>query len=176
MHTYAVSQPIQEAKENKDNLAVIWLNIANAYGPMPHKLVETMLPKYHMPTKLQNLLQHDFESFKMRFTVGECTTRCQLLEVGIFTGCTISEILFTVPLNLLLKSAEVASRGPCTASGVQQPPIIAFMTITSRSIVECRWMLEDLEKLVSWARMEFKSAIIQKSGPRERQSLEFKLS
>ena len=57
-HTYVVSQLMQEAKEN-------WLNIANAYGSMSHRLVQTMLQKYHMPPRVQNVLQHYFESFKM---------------------------------------------------------------------------------------------------------------
>ena len=45
------------------------------------------------------------------------------------------------------------------ASGIRQPPTRAFMddmTITAKSVVECRWMLEDLERLISWARMKFK--------------------
>ena len=104
-----------------------------------------MLQKYHMPTKVQNLLHHYFESFEMRFVAGEYTTDWQRLEVGIVTGCTNSIILFTAAMNLPVKSAEVASRGSCTACRVQKPPTRAFMdemTITARSIMECRWMLE----------------------------------
>ena len=51
----------------------------------------------------------------------------------------MSVILFRAAMNLLVKSAEVVSRGSSTASGVQQPFTRAFMDnmiITSRSIVE----------------------------------------
>ena len=42
-HTEVVSQLIQEAHEGKGDLAVLWLDLANAYGSIPHKLVETLL-------------------------------------------------------------------------------------------------------------------------------------
>ena len=69
-----MTQVVQEAKENKGDLAVLWLDLVNAYGSMPHKLVELTLQKYHVPEKIQGLLKHYFDHFKMRFTVGDYTT------------------------------------------------------------------------------------------------------
>ena len=49
------------------------------------------------------------------------------------------------------------------------------MTITAKSIVEGRWMLEDLEKLFTWARMRFKPtksrSLVIKKGKLEKNSL-----
>jgi hypothetical protein len=64
-------------------------------------------------------------------------------------------------MNLIVKLAETASRGPKMAAGVNQPTTRAFMddlTITAKTVIEGRWMLEDPEKLVLWARMKFKPA------------------
>ena len=36
-HTSVLSQIIKEAIKNKGDLAVIWLDLANAYGTLPHK-------------------------------------------------------------------------------------------------------------------------------------------
>ena len=36
-HTAVLSQMIREAKAEKKNLVVTWLDIANAYGSIPHK-------------------------------------------------------------------------------------------------------------------------------------------
>ena len=94
----------------------------------------------------------------MRFTVEEFTN-WQDLEIGIVTGCTISVIVFAAAANLLVKAAEKKSRGPVLKSGSKHSPTRVFMddmTITAKSIVEGRWMLEDLEKLFTWARMKFK--------------------
>lgn len=39
----AVTQPLWEAKESKGDLVVLLLDLANAYGPIPHKVVEETL-------------------------------------------------------------------------------------------------------------------------------------
>ncbi|CAC5385086.1 unnamed protein product [Mytilus coruscus] len=97
------------------------------------------------------MLQHYFDNFIMRFTVADYTTAWQRLEVGIVTGCTISVVLFSAAMNMLVKSAEKMSRGPVMSSGVSQPPTRAFMddmTITAKSVLEGKWMLQDLGELV----------------------------
>ncbi|XP_053391239.1 uncharacterized protein LOC128554051 [Mercenaria mercenaria] len=160
-HTSVLTQLTKEAKATKGDLTVLWLDIANAYGTVPHKLVDLTLKKYHVPEKFRNLLWHCFDNFKMRFTVADYTTSWRRLEVGIVTGCTISVILFSVAMNLLVKTAGKMSRGPITISGIRQPPTRAFMhdmTITAKSVPEGRWMLEDLGRLISWSRMKFKPA------------------
>lgn len=40
-HTEVVTQLLREAREGKGDLAVLWLDLANAYGSIPHRLVET---------------------------------------------------------------------------------------------------------------------------------------
>ncbi|KAL7833617.1 hypothetical protein AOLI_G00285770 [Acnodon oligacanthus] len=42
-HTGVVTQLIREARENKGDLVVLWLDLTNAYGSIPHKLVEEAL-------------------------------------------------------------------------------------------------------------------------------------
>lgn len=42
-HTGVVMQLIREAREGKEDLTVLWLNLANAYSCIPHKLVELAL-------------------------------------------------------------------------------------------------------------------------------------
>ena len=170
-HTSAVSQQIQEAKENHGDLAILWLDLANAYGSIPHKLVELTLKKYHIPQNVQHLLKQYFDGFYLRFTTRDFTTNWQRLEVGIVTGCTISVILFSGAMNLLMKSVEKYTRGPMSRTGISQPPTRGFMddmTITCKTVVEARWTLEKLGEMITWARMKFKPAksrsLVLKSG------------
>ncbi|KAL7891878.1 hypothetical protein AOLI_G00013540 [Acnodon oligacanthus] len=50
-HTDVVTQLIREARENKGDLVVLWLDLTNAYGSIPHKLVGEALRRYHIPDK-----------------------------------------------------------------------------------------------------------------------------
>ncbi|XP_028292553.1 uncharacterized protein LOC114455485 [Gouania willdenowi] len=160
-HTGVVTQLIREARENKGDLAVLWLDLANAYGSIPHKLVEEALNRHHVPKKVKDLILDYYSNFSLRVSSGSTTSDWHKLGKGIITGCTISVILFALSMNMLVKSAEVQCRGPLSKSGVRQPPIRAFMddlTVTTTSVPGCRWILSGLEELISWARMSFKPA------------------
>ncbi|XP_063080140.1 uncharacterized protein LOC134470047 [Engraulis encrasicolus] len=158
-HTGVVTQLIREARESRGDLAVLWLDLANAYGSIPHKLVELSLCKYHVPEKVRHLILDYYDHFSLRVSSGATTSDWHRLEKGIITGCTISVSLFALAMNMLVKSAEVECRGPLSRSGTRQPPIRAFMddlTVTTTSVPGCRWLLQGLDRLISWARMSFK--------------------
>ena len=42
-HTSMVWSALKEAKPTRSRLAMLWLNLANAYGTFPHKLIEFAL-------------------------------------------------------------------------------------------------------------------------------------
>ncbi|XP_067280778.1 uncharacterized protein [Pseudorasbora parva] len=160
-HTGVVTQLIREARENKGDLVVLWLDLTNAYGSIPHKLVEEALGRHHIPDKFRDLVLDYYGSFSLRVSAGSTTSDWHRLEKGIITGCTISVILFALAMNMLVKSAEVQCRGPLTKSGIRQPPIRAFMDdlmVTTPHEPGGRWILKGLEEMTSWARMCFKPA------------------
>ena len=51
-HTGVVIQILAEARESRDDLGVLWLDLANAYRSIPHKLVEEALKRHHVPEKI----------------------------------------------------------------------------------------------------------------------------
>lgn len=59
-------------------------------------------------------------------------------------------------MNLLVKSADKMSRGPWMRAGIRQPPMRAVMddiTISTKTAIEAKWTLKEIEELISWARM-----------------------
>lgn len=110
-HTGVVTQLIQEAGEGKGDLAVLWLDLANAYGSIPHKLVETLLDQHHVSGKIRDISLDYYSCFSLRLTSGTITSAFHRLQKGIITGCTISLILFAVVMNMLCRAHEQISRG-----------------------------------------------------------------
>lgn len=101
--TAVVTQLIRETREGDGDLAVLWLDLANAYGSIPYKLVETSLIRHHVPDKI---ILNYYNCFSVRVTSGSVTSAFHRMEKGIITGCTISVILFTLARNMLVQSAE----------------------------------------------------------------------
>ncbi|XP_026059304.1 uncharacterized protein LOC113043970 [Carassius auratus] len=159
-HTGILNQLNSEAKGSKGNLTVVWLDLAYAYGSIPHGLINTAMEHYHIPYLTRGIITSYFGGFKLWFKTAHFTTQWQDLEKGIVTGCTISPILFVMGMNLLITAAEKEYRGPSMESGIRQPPIRVFMddlTITTSTHVQARWILKALEDGVTWARMKFKT-------------------
>ena len=46
------------AKADKYDLVVIWLDLANAYGAVPHRLIHFSVEFFHVPEKLRGPWQH----------------------------------------------------------------------------------------------------------------------
>jgi len=126
-HTSVITQITKEAQENNGDIVVIWLDLANAYGSVPHQLIQNTLHLYHVPVRFRQMLQHYFNGFTLKFSTRDITTDWHRLEICIVTGCTISVVLFSTAMNLIVKSAEKTSRGLNMASGTIQSPTREFM-------------------------------------------------
>ena len=157
-HNSMITKLLQDAKVKRGNITLIWLDLANAYGSVPHELVMLALERYYVPAKLINIIKSYFEKLKFRFTTTDFTTNWQRLEKGIITGCTVSVIVFLAAMNIMIKTAEKECKGP-KVNEIQQKPIKAFMddlTINTVQPQGARWILSKLNELTAWARMSFK--------------------
>ena len=158
-HSTMIWEAIQRAKSEKLNLDVVWLDLANAYGSVPHQMIQLALRMHHVPDNIREMLNDYFNGFRMRFSTNSCTTEWINLEVGIAMGCTISPILFVLAMEVILKAAEGSASPADLGGGCQMPPLKAFMddtTILCSKEEETRLMLKRLDDLMAWCRMSFK--------------------
>ena len=159
-HASAIWSIIKRAKSEGKYLDVVWLDLANAYGSVPHQLIATSLEFFHVPQKVRSLLKTYYDSFVMRFSVSGYTTSWQPLEMGIPMGCSISPLLFVLAMEMVLRGAEDAGEGVALAPNQVIPPMRAYMddvTILSEDEANTKAVLNRLQELIGWARMKFKA-------------------
>ena len=65
---------IQTAKREKSDLHVVWLDLENAYGSVPHQLITFALEFFHIPICIQSLVSNYFSSLQVCYTTQEATT------------------------------------------------------------------------------------------------------
>ena len=110
-HTSMIWHTIQESKKLRRDLGVVWLDLANAYGSVPHALIEFAMEFFWIPEKVRNFIMQYYGDFRMRFSTDQYTTSWQKLEVGIPMGCAISPILFVLAMEVITRAAERAGPG-----------------------------------------------------------------
>ena len=58
---------IQGAKSGKHDLEVVWLDLANAYGSVPHSVIEYAMQHYWVPDRLRKIVQEYYHKFDRDF-------------------------------------------------------------------------------------------------------------
>jgi hypothetical protein len=159
-HTSMIWHTIQESKKQRKDLSVVWLDLANAYGAVPHALIEYAMDFFWFPEKVKGYIMAYYDDFQMRFSTRDYTTHWVDLDVGIPMGCTVSPILFVLAMEVIIRAAEKAGPGVTFKDGEELPPIRAFMddlTLLNPSKEAVVAILAKLEELMDWARMKFKT-------------------
>jgi hypothetical protein len=159
-HSCIIWEQIKKAKRDKGDVAVVWLDLVNAYGSVPHKVVEFALEFFWVPEGVRELVKDYFNKFFFRFSTGSVTSGWQRLEIGIAMGCAISPMLFVMVMELLIKGGKAVGKGMEVAQGCNLPPLRAFMddiTVVEEKYEQAKKVVAILEEAVIWGRMKFKA-------------------
>ena len=105
-HAFTIRDAIQETKKTNESLNVVWLDLVNAYGSVPHELLMKAMDFFYIPQEMQNIMKEYYDNFRMRFSTEDFTTEWHRLEIGIAAGCSISVIWFILVMEMLLRSAD----------------------------------------------------------------------
>ena len=154
-------ESIQQARRNRLSLCVIWLDLANAYGLVPHQLLWKTLENHHAPIPVIKILQEYFRGFEMRFSMMAYTTKWIPLQVGIATGCAISPCLFVLAMQVLLNASGSHNDRVHIGRKFHTSSIKAFMDDTTLVMNRKQAVQRSLDKmndLLEWCRMSFKPA------------------
>lgn len=122
-HSSVIWEQIQRAKRERSDLHVVWLDVANAYGSVPHQLLNYTTEFFHMPGSIRSLVANYLKDMQVAFSLQEYTTGWQQLEVGIAMGCSISPILFMAAFELNLIGARQVVGGVRLSCGQRLPPL-----------------------------------------------------
>lgn len=158
-HSSVIWEQIQTAKREKKDLHVVWLDLANAYGSVPHQLIAFALDFFYITDNIKTMIMSYFEGMHMCFALQKFTTDLQQLEVGIAMGCSISPILFIAAFEVILIGAWQVVGGVRLPAGRRLPPLRSYMdniTCLLRIAPCMSRLLKRMDELITWARMRFK--------------------
>ena len=88
-HVCIMGQLIKEAKVDKKDLTVVWLDLANAYGSGPPNLIEVAIDTYRVPRHIKNIVNWWTSDQIYSWRV---FNNLRQLEKGKVAGCSISPI------------------------------------------------------------------------------------
>ncbi|KAL1282810.1 hypothetical protein QQF64_001613 [Cirrhinus molitorella] len=113
-HANMIWHQIQSAKKERRDLHVIFLDLANAFGSVPHGILWTAFNYFGIPDHVTGLVKNYFQDLQFCITVGNATTAWQQLETGIMAGCTISPLAFVMAMELIIRASRWVVGGKLT--------------------------------------------------------------
>lgn len=162
-HISTLWETVRDARTCRKNLAVIWLDLANAFGSVPHAAISFALRWYHLPETFVELIEAYYAGLYGRFSVQDWTSDWQKFSIGIFMGCTLSPILFVTTFNLL--NEFVSQLSPklyfMKKKDTHIPVLKEYMddiTICTASVASAQEVLGKVNEFMKWSRMRIKPA------------------
>ena len=127
-HMSMVWSALKKARSNMTDLSIIWLDIANAYGSIPPKLIFFALERYGIPSRWISLLKNYYPGIHSKSFSEFAPSDWHQHQSGIFAGCTLSIILFLADINIIFEYTLVTSAPSFVMSSkVSLPLIKTFM-------------------------------------------------
>ncbi|MGY8822251.1 MAG: reverse transcriptase domain-containing protein, partial [Pseudomonadales bacterium] len=162
-HLNVVWASLKDAKLNKSSLASIWLDIANAYGSIPHQLIFFALKRYGLPPNIVSIIEIYYAGLWSKSNSLNAPSGWHQHQRGIFTGCTVSVVLFLAGMNVALEYIKLSNSLPFTlsTSTTHVPLVRAFMddlNLLSNSVAGTNDLLRRSEVVLNWARLSCRAS------------------
>ena len=85
-HQFRLWRALQDARSSQRNLCAIWLDLANAYGSVHHKLINFSLNHYHLPPKCKEIVQCIYRDLSVSIKSNSWQTCLIPFRKGVFQG------------------------------------------------------------------------------------------
>ena len=101
-HASALREAMEDSRRSKRQLAMVWIDLKNAFGSVPHNLIQFALEWYHVPPVFEKIIRQYYDMLVATIEGRGWSSQTFPFELGVFQGCTISPLLFNLVFNLLL--------------------------------------------------------------------------
>ena len=150
----------ERAKSQKSNLAIVWLDFANAYGSIPHKLIVFVIHRYGVCPQWITLIETYYKGIFSKSVSESATSAWHRHQRGIFAGCTLSIILFLAGMNIILEYSMQARVSKFTTNNTTLPLLHPFMddlNLMSAKVSGAQTLFSQCITALTWAGLEFRA-------------------
>ena len=151
---------LKEASTQKSNLAVIWLDIANAYGSIPHKLIVFAVHRYGVCPQWIRVIEIYYNAVFSKSFSQSATSSWHRHQRGTFASSTLSIIIFLAGMNIVLEYSMQARVHLFTTNNTALPLVRAFMddqSLMFSTVSGSQTLLSQCITALTWAGLEFRA-------------------
>ena len=158
-HQFKAHYVLQDANSNARSLTIAWIDLGNAYGSIPHKLIAYAFNHYRVNSNLVELVCNLYTILTPSVLMPSWSTASFAMEVGVFQGDPLSVSIFNVEINTLVDGLvqRCFKLGYHFSSSNMCLNLLQYADDTcllARELRSCQRMLNVMEDWLTWSRMQ----------------------
>ncbi|CAM5108747.1 unnamed protein product [Natator depressus] len=111
-NNFVLQTTIETARRARRQCTVAWLDLANAFGSMPHYHIFATLQEFGMPENFLRVIQEVYEGCSTTIRSVERETAEIPIRSGVKQGCPLSPIIiFNLAMEPLLRAISNGANG-----------------------------------------------------------------
>ena len=157
-HSFMLRSVLEDSKRRRKNARIVWLDLKNAFGSVPHNTIWDMIRRLDIPTNFQATCEEIYSNATEKIqTKGGLTNDIQITR-GIKQGCPLSPLLFNLVLEGIIPLLEETNKGGYRFTGGATVQVLAYaddLCIFGHTKEDIQQKLDKLHKFTEWAGMSF---------------------
>ena len=101
-HNYVLKRQIDKARIEKKEIICTWIDFSNAFGSVPHEVINAALENAGAGAKFNNIIKDMYRESSKRIMTSGGTNNIDI-RAGIKQGCLISALLFNMSIDHIIQ-------------------------------------------------------------------------
>ena len=102
-HNIAMEELIKDARVKKRTLHITFFDLQDAFGSVPHQLIQHTLERNHFPQQIQDYMKRHYENTKSIVSTPSFQSEVFSFKRGVMQGCPYSPIIFLLAFNPIIQ-------------------------------------------------------------------------
>ena len=102
-HNLTLEEIVKDARVNKRTLHITFFDLQDAFGSVPHSLIQHTLERNLFPQPVQDYLRRHYNNTKSIVVTPTFKTNEFSFKRGVFQGCPYSPIIFLLAFNPIIQ-------------------------------------------------------------------------
>ena len=160
-HNFVIQSAIDDARFNRRGLCLAFLDLANAFGSVPHEHIFGTLRTLGMPEPLLKVIKDLYHDSTTLIRTPDGTTNPIPILSGVKQGCPLSPIIFNLALEPMLRSI-LSLRTTCAFRlGSQDLTALAYaddVVLIAKGPDQLQELMDVASEVADWSGLTFKPA------------------
>jgi len=158
-HNFIVQSAIDQARRTGEGLCIAFLDIANAFGVIPHSHIIGTLETIGLPQQLLTVIDDLYTGNTTRGMSSEGLTEPVPIVAGVKQGCPLSPVIFNYSMEPIIKAISSTKATTGFRVGGQLLAVLAYaddLVLLARSEWALQQQLDTAVEVANWCQLQFK--------------------